>query len=145
MMPIQKLFRQAKCGTSPLLYHPRKWKSECFNSIFVTTGPSSGGVDDLKILDMLNRVFTRSAMEFGKKIYQTRLEFEVGIEFGKSGGLVVKRSARTANLFENMSLTHGEALQVQLGAWVVLLGLKFIQFQDQTTTSQGLNAISAFE
>ncbi|MED6209310.1 hypothetical protein PIB30_053422 [Stylosanthes scabra] len=81
-------------------------------NIFVTTGPSSGGADDPKILDMLNRVFTRSAMEFGKKIYQTRLEFEVGIEFGKSGGLVVKRSARTADLFESKSLTHGESTYI---------------------------------
>ncbi|MED6128077.1 hypothetical protein PIB30_094273 [Stylosanthes scabra] len=36
------------------------------------------------------------------------------------------------------------ASQVQLDAWLVLLGIKFVQFQDRTTTSQGLNAISAF-
>ncbi|MED6159301.1 hypothetical protein PIB30_041054 [Stylosanthes scabra] len=47
-------------------------------------------------------------MEFGKKIYQTKLEFEVCIEFGKSGSLVVKRSACTADLFVSKSLTHGE-------------------------------------
>ncbi|MED6125349.1 hypothetical protein PIB30_067711 [Stylosanthes scabra] len=83
MMPNQKLLRQAECGISALLYIIQgKWKSECFNSIFVTTGPSSGGVDDLKILDMLNRVFTRSAMEFVKKIYQTRLEFKLALSSG---------------------------------------------------------------
>ncbi|MED6171739.1 hypothetical protein PIB30_043618 [Stylosanthes scabra] len=56
-------------------------------------------------------------MEFGKKIHQTRLEFEVCIEFGKSGGLVVKRSACTADLFESKSLTHGEDASLASSAW----------------------------
>ncbi|MED6115168.1 hypothetical protein PIB30_087607 [Stylosanthes scabra] len=41
--------------------------SECFNNIFVTTCPSSGGVDDFKILDMLNQVLARHTIELRKK------------------------------------------------------------------------------
>ncbi|MED6149733.1 hypothetical protein PIB30_065394 [Stylosanthes scabra] len=42
-------------------------------NFFVTTGPSSGGADNFKILDMLNRVLARPTIELRKKIYQTSM------------------------------------------------------------------------
>ncbi|MED6187108.1 hypothetical protein PIB30_073249 [Stylosanthes scabra] len=118
----------------------REWQSEYFNSIFVTTGPSSGSADDFKILDMLNRVLARPTIELRKKIYHTRFEFEVCIEFGKSVGLVIKRSACPSDLLKSKS-----SPMVKLGIWLALLDVKFVQFQDRTTTSQGPNAILTFK
>ncbi|MED6220748.1 hypothetical protein PIB30_047826 [Stylosanthes scabra] len=68
--------------------------------VFVTTGPSSGGADYFKILNMFNGVLARPTIELRKKVYQTRLQFEICIEFGKSVGLVIKHSACPADLLE---------------------------------------------
>ncbi|MED6113525.1 hypothetical protein PIB30_071623 [Stylosanthes scabra] len=72
-----------------------------------TTGPSSGGTDNLKVLDVLDGVFTRSATKFRQKVYQSGLEFEVGVKFRKLVGLVVESCARTTQLFESYSFRHG--------------------------------------
>ncbi|MED6145336.1 hypothetical protein PIB30_024237 [Stylosanthes scabra] len=99
----QKLHQQAAYGAVPV-FRPivqRERQSEGFHCIVITTGPSSGGIDNLKVLDVLDGVFTRSATEFRQKVYQSGLEFKVGIKFRKSVGLVVESCARTTQLFES--------------------------------------------
>ncbi|MED6175465.1 hypothetical protein PIB30_078661, partial [Stylosanthes scabra] len=61
-------------------------KSKGFDCVF-TTGPSSGGTDYLKVLKVLDRVFSRHSVEFiRKKIDQTRFEFEVRVQLGIPSG-----------------------------------------------------------
>ncbi|MED6222721.1 hypothetical protein PIB30_067074 [Stylosanthes scabra] len=85
----------------PLLEVQRERQSESFHCVVITTGPSSGGTDNLKVLNVLDGVFTRSATEFRQKVYQSGLEFKVGIQFRKSVGLVVESCAHTTQLFES--------------------------------------------
>ncbi|MED6192744.1 hypothetical protein PIB30_012914 [Stylosanthes scabra] len=82
------------------VFHPivqRERQSEGFHCIVITTGPSSGGTDDLKVLDVLDGVFTRSATEFRQKVYQSGLVFKAGFSSGNWLGWLSKAGLAPPN------------------------------------------------
>ncbi|MED6140360.1 hypothetical protein PIB30_092422 [Stylosanthes scabra] len=55
----------------------RKGKNKSLHSVLITSSPPGGSADNIKVFQMLNRVFARHPMESQKQIDQTIFQFKI--------------------------------------------------------------------